>query len=115
VAKRLSKRASKPPKSLAFGGLNVKFGALLATESAEKFVFTVLSHHFQMMILSDWRIIFEKRAEVFVSNMSKNNNLSHFSYRCHILGESNSSLSPNFRISEFPCLTHVFEMQIPGK
>jgi hypothetical protein len=58
---------------------------------------------------------FEKRAEDFVPNTSKNNNLSQFSYRCHILGESNPSLSPNFWISEFPCLTHVFEMQIPGK
>jgi hypothetical protein len=57
VAKHLPKRASKPPKSLAFGSLNPKFGAILATESAEKFVFTALSHHFQMMILSDWRII----------------------------------------------------------
>ena len=58
VAKHLSKRASKPSKSLAFGGLNTKFEALLATESAEKSIFPVKSHHFQMMILSDWRIIF---------------------------------------------------------
>jgi hypothetical protein len=57
VANAFFKRASKPPKSLAFGGLNAKFGATLATESAEKSVFTTLSHHFQMMILSDWRII----------------------------------------------------------
>jgi hypothetical protein len=57
VAKRLPKRASNPPKSLAFGSLNPKFEAILATESVEKFVFTVLSHHFQMMIMSDWRII----------------------------------------------------------
>jgi hypothetical protein len=53
VAKRLPKRASKPPKSLAFGSLNAKVGAILATKSAEKSVFTMLSHHFQMMILSD--------------------------------------------------------------
>jgi hypothetical protein len=65
VAKRLSKRASKPPKSLAFSGLNAKFGALLATESAEKSVFTVLSHHFQMMILSDWRI-FLRNGQIFL-------------------------------------------------
>jgi hypothetical protein len=58
---------------------------------------------------------FEKQVEDFVTNMSKTNNLSQFSYRCHILGESNSSLSPNFRISEFTCLTHVFEMKITGK
>ena len=58
---------------------------------------------------------FEKWVEDFVTNMSNNNNLSQFSYRCHILGESNSSLSPNFWISEFPCLTHVFEMKIPSK
>jgi hypothetical protein len=57
VAKCLSKRASKPPKTLAFDSLNVKFGAILATKSAEEYVFTVVSHHFQMMILSDWRII----------------------------------------------------------
>jgi hypothetical protein len=58
---------------------------------------------------------FEKRAEAFVTNMSNNNKNSQFSYRCHRLGELNSFLSSNFRISEFPCLTHVFEMQIQGK
>jgi hypothetical protein len=52
---------------------------------------------------------FGKQAEDFVTNTSKNNNLSQFSYRCDILGESNPSLTPNFRISEFPYLTHVFE------
>ena len=55
---------------------------------------------------------FEKRVEDFVTNTSNNNNLSQFSCRCHRSGELNSSLSPNFRISEFPCLTHVFEMHI---
>jgi hypothetical protein len=55
--KRLSIRDSKPPKSLAFGSFNPKFRAILATESAEKSIFNVLSHHFQMIILSDWRII----------------------------------------------------------
>ena len=50
---------------------------------------------------------FTKREEVFVPNMSKNNKLSHFSYRYFILGESNPSLRPNFRISEFPVL-HMF-------
>jgi hypothetical protein len=35
VVKRFPKRASKPPKALAFGGLNMKFGALLTTESAQ--------------------------------------------------------------------------------
>ena len=58
---------------------------------------------------------FEKLEEVFVPNTSKNDNLSHFSQGCCIFGESNPSLSPNFRISEFPCLTQVFEMQIQGK
>jgi hypothetical protein len=58
---------------------------------------------------------FEKWYKDFVSKKSNNNNLSQVSYRCHILGESNSSLSPNFWISEFTCLTHVSEMQIPGK
>ena len=58
---------------------------------------------------------FAKRKKVFVSNMSKNNNLSQFLYRCHILRESNSSLRPNFRISQFPCFTHVFEIQMSGK
>jgi hypothetical protein len=50
VAKRLPKRDSKPPKSLAFSILNPKFRAILATESAEKSIFTLLSHHFQLII-----------------------------------------------------------------
>jgi len=32
VVKCFSKSASKPPKALAFGSLNEKFGAILATE-----------------------------------------------------------------------------------
>ena len=47
--------------------------------------------------------------------MSENNNLSQFSYRNCILGESNPSLTPNFWISEFPCFTHVFEIQVSGR
>jgi hypothetical protein len=57
VAKSLPKMAYKPSKSLAFGSLNTKFGVILATKSAEKYVFTASSRHFQMMILSDCRII----------------------------------------------------------
>ena len=53
--------------------------------------------------------------EVSSNKKPNNNNLSHFSYRCYILGESNPSLSPNFWISEFPCLKHVFEIQMSGK
>jgi hypothetical protein len=52
VAKHLPKRASKPPKALSFGSLNVKVGAILATESVEKSVFIVLSQHFQIKITS---------------------------------------------------------------
>ena len=58
---------------------------------------------------------FKKRSEVFVPNTSEINNLPQFSYRCHILIESNPSPSPNFWISEFPRLTHVFERKIWGK
>jgi hypothetical protein len=50
---------------------------------------------------------FEKRLEDFVPNTSEIISLFQFSYRCHILGESNPSPNPNFRISYFPVLTHV--------
>ena len=50
---------------------------------------------------------FEKRLEDFVPNTSKIISLSQFSYKCHRLGESKTSSSPNFRISYFPVLTHV--------
>jgi hypothetical protein len=52
---------------------------------------------------------FDKWPEVFVTNTLEINKLPQFSYRCHRLGESNPSPSPNFWISEFPRLTHVFE------
>ena len=39
---------------------------------------------------------FEKWLDYFMHYMSNNNNLSHFSYRCHILGESNPSPSLKF-------------------
>jgi hypothetical protein len=55
---------------------------------------------------------FEKRSEIFVPNTYNIKILSHFSYMCHILGESNPSLSPNFQISYFPVLTHVCKMHI---
>jgi hypothetical protein len=58
---------------------------------------------------------FEKRSEDFVPNTSEINSLSQFSYRCHRLGESNPSPSPNFWISYFYVLTHVCKMQIWGK
>ena len=58
---------------------------------------------------------FEKISNDFVPEMSKYNNLSFFSYRCHRLGESNPSPSLKFWISEIPCLTHVFEIHILGK
>jgi hypothetical protein len=69
-------------------------------------VFTVLSHHFQMRILR-LEYHFEKQLEDFVPNTSEIIILFHFSYRCHIFGESNPSPSPNFRISYFLVLTHV--------
>jgi hypothetical protein len=55
---------------------------------------------------------FEKWSEVFVPNILNIKNLSQFSYRCHILGESNTSPSPNFWISYFPVLTHICKMHI---
>ena len=58
---------------------------------------------------------FEKWSKDFVPEISKNNKISQFSYRCHIMGESNPSPSIKFQISEFPCLTHVFEIQMSGK
>jgi hypothetical protein len=50
---------------------------------------------------------FEKRLEDFVPKTSEIISLFQFFYRCHKLGESNPSPSPNFRISYFPVLTHV--------
>ena len=52
---------------------------------------------------------FENLEEDFVPNMSNNNNLSWFSYRCHVLGESNLSLSPIFWISDFSCFDTCFQ------
>jgi hypothetical protein len=50
---------------------------------------------------------FEKWLEDFVPNTSEIIILSQFSYKCHILGESNPSPSHNFWISYFPVLMHV--------
>jgi hypothetical protein len=56
---------------------------------------------------------FEKPKEVFSQHGKNNNNLSHISHRCYILGESRASLSPIFRDSIFSCLRHLFQTQIP--
>ena len=51
---------------------------------------------------------FDKLKEVYFSNIFIYNNLFHFSYRCHIFGESNPSLSPIFQISGFSCFGTCF-------
>ena len=58
---------------------------------------------------------FDKLKEVYLSNILIYNKLFNFSYKCHILGESNPSLSLFFRSQDFPVLTHVFRLQISGK
>ena len=110
VAKRGFKTVSKPSKA-SFRQLRQKFQDAL---SHRKGHFTVKRHHFKTVIMSDWRIILQN-TQIFVPNMSKKNNLSQFSYKYCILGESNPSLSPNFWISEFPCFTHVVEIQFSGR
>ena len=52
-------------ESQGFWWLNQIFKGKWAAGSAEESIFTVLSHHFQMMILSDWRIILRNGQRIF--------------------------------------------------
>ena len=72
-------------------------------------------HMFLKYICQENENEYQINERFFSHNKPNKNNLSNFYYICHIFGESNPSLSPKFQILEFPCLTHVFEIQMSGK
>jgi hypothetical protein len=61
------------------------------------------------------RAHFEKPKEVYTHHGPKNNNLSHISHSCYILGESRTSWNLIFPDSRFFCWRHLFQMQIPDR